>query len=132
MAAGTPCDHRWVRRTNGGDDHLYARGCRRFVTIFPISQDCLQGSFEQARGGVGAKANMISGRQRGFQQSLAMVLAIAIELVVESAQIGFDGKLGIEHEHAANMPGGAGLIAKHGRTRRKESIVELVGATNAP
>src|SRR5262249_43966427 len=24
------------------------------------------------------------------------------------------------------------LIAKHGRTRRKESIVELVGATNAP
>ena len=61
-----------------------------------------------------------------------MVLAIAIELVVEGAQIGVDGKLGIEREHAANMPGGAGLIAKHGRTRRKESIVELVGATYAP
>src|SRR5262245_53672014 len=73
-----------------------------------------------------------SARQRGPQQSLAMVLAIGIELVVEGAQIGFDGKGGIKREHAANMPGGAGLIAKHGRTGRKECIVELVGATNAP
>src|SRR5262249_26021237 len=61
-----------------------------------------------------------------------MVLAIAIELVVEGPQIGCDGKHGIEREHAANIPGSTGLIAKHRRTGRKESIVELVGATNPP
>jgi hypothetical protein len=58
---------------------------------------------------------------------LAMVLAIAIELVVESAQIDFDGKFGIEREHAANMPGGAGLIAKHFRAKRHFSASCIVG-----
>jgi hypothetical protein len=56
-----------------------------------------------------------------------MVLAIAIELVVESAQIDFDGKFGIEREHAANMPGGAGLIAKHFRAKRHFSASCIVG-----
>src|SRR5215471_4164670 len=103
--------------------------CREHLRV---SRDSLAALRQQAPTGTSAEATTPSGGQRGLQQSLAMVLAIAIELVVESAQVGFDRKLGIEREHAANMPGGGGLIAKHGRTRRKEGIVELVGATNAP
>jgi len=73
-----------------------------------------------------------SGRQRRLQQGIAVMLAIAVELVVQSLQVGFDRKLRIKREDVADMSSGGDRIAQHGRGRSKEGMVDLVGTTYAP
>jgi hypothetical protein len=84
-----------VRRT--GPPHPLARICRlhrelsaqarprchQVVTNLCDRGQALQGLLERRRRTVWAKT--ILGRQRGFEQSLAMVFAIAGELVMEGA-----------------------------------------------
>jgi hypothetical protein len=76
--------------------------------IFPVSSEV------RARVLRSKSANHSSG-QGGLQQSFAVVLAIAIELIMESAQVGLAGKHRIECEDAANMSSRVGLIVQHGR-----------------
>jgi hypothetical protein len=57
------------------------------------------------------------------------MLAIAVELVVQSLQVGFDRKLRIKREDVADMSSGGDHIAQHCRGRSKEGMVDLVGTT---